>query len=184
MKEDIQVIIEEQTIVVEMPGETPGGSGGTSDHSLLTNRSLADQHPISAITGLTEDLASNLAAAKLIQIEFALSDNTSAITVGSKYKYAFKQACTITEIVATLGTAATGANVTVDIKRTASNTSIFSTKLTIDATEKTSRTADVPYVLASTPLTFANNEEIEILYDVVGLVEAGRIGILSLIGTK
>lgn len=29
-----------------------GGGGGTSDHSQLTNRSAANQHPISAITGL------------------------------------------------------------------------------------------------------------------------------------
>lgn len=32
--------------------EGQGGGGGTSDHSQLTNRSAANQHPISAITGL------------------------------------------------------------------------------------------------------------------------------------
>lgn len=35
-----------------------GGGGGTTDHSQLTNRDAEDQHPIGAITGLTEDLAS------------------------------------------------------------------------------------------------------------------------------
>lgn len=32
------------------------GGGGTSDHRQLSNRSAADQHPISAITGLEEAL--------------------------------------------------------------------------------------------------------------------------------
>lgn len=35
----------------------PGGGGGTSDHRDLTNRSSADQHPTSAITGLDAALA-------------------------------------------------------------------------------------------------------------------------------
>ena len=33
-----------------------GGSGGTSDHSMLINRDKADQHPMSAVTGLVEAL--------------------------------------------------------------------------------------------------------------------------------
>lgn len=33
-------------------GEVTGGTGGTSDHSKLSNRDAADQHPIGAITGL------------------------------------------------------------------------------------------------------------------------------------
>ncbi|GAB6121079.1 hypothetical protein [Dysgonomonas termitidis] len=33
-----------------------GGAGGTDDHTQLTNRDAADQHPISAITGLTASL--------------------------------------------------------------------------------------------------------------------------------
>ena len=33
-----------------------GGSGGTSDHSKLINRDNADQHPMSAVTGLVEAL--------------------------------------------------------------------------------------------------------------------------------
>ena len=35
----------------------PGGGGGTSDHSKLSNRDAADQHPMSAITGLVDELA-------------------------------------------------------------------------------------------------------------------------------
>lgn len=36
--------------------KTGGGSGGTTDHAQLSNRDLADQHPIEAISGLREEL--------------------------------------------------------------------------------------------------------------------------------
>ena len=35
----------------------PGGGSGTSDHSKLSNRDAADQHPMSSITGLVDALA-------------------------------------------------------------------------------------------------------------------------------
>lgn len=41
------------------------GEGGTSDHSKLKNRDAADQHPISAITGLNEALVDKLGASEL-----------------------------------------------------------------------------------------------------------------------
>lgn len=34
-----------------------GSGGGTSDHTALSNRDAVDQHPMSAITGLTTTLA-------------------------------------------------------------------------------------------------------------------------------
>lgn len=40
----------------EDTGISYGGSGGTSDHSKLVNRNAADQHPMSAITGLEQAL--------------------------------------------------------------------------------------------------------------------------------
>ena len=39
---------------------TQSSSGGTADHSRLTNRDAADQHPITAITGLRDELDSKL----------------------------------------------------------------------------------------------------------------------------
>ena len=38
----------------------PGGGGGVSDHEKLTNRDAAHQHPISAITSLSQVLDSKL----------------------------------------------------------------------------------------------------------------------------
>lgn len=51
--EDISVIV---LIFTDSSGSTAGGTGGTSDHSLLINRDLPDQHPMSAITGLNSEL--------------------------------------------------------------------------------------------------------------------------------
>lgn len=44
------------TVAAVPTGYMPGGSGGTTDHSQLSNRDAADQHPIEAITGLREIL--------------------------------------------------------------------------------------------------------------------------------
>ena len=41
---------------VEFNAAVRTGPGGTTDHRALTNRDADDQHPIKAITGLTENL--------------------------------------------------------------------------------------------------------------------------------
>jgi len=44
-----------QTVTGRVTRTVPsGGSGGTSDHASLTNRDAPNQHPISAITGLSD----------------------------------------------------------------------------------------------------------------------------------
>jgi hypothetical protein len=82
--------------------------------------------------------------------------------------YAF----TLTNVRATLTTAGTGvALVTVDINE--SGTSILSTKITIDATEKTSTTASTAPVIDDASL--ADDSEITIDIDTIdsGAVSAG-----------
>lgn len=54
----LQKLITEYGLGTSGAGSGTGGSGGTTNHALLTNRDLADQHPISAITNLTTTLAS------------------------------------------------------------------------------------------------------------------------------
>ena len=46
-----------------------GGGGGTSDHAKLKNRDAADQHPMSAITGLSDALAGKQATGNYITEE-------------------------------------------------------------------------------------------------------------------
>lgn len=48
---------DESLTAEEIAALKAGGSGGTADHSKLTNRDAADQHPMSAITGLVDTLA-------------------------------------------------------------------------------------------------------------------------------
>jgi len=82
----------------------------------------------------------------------ACSDETTALTTGTKVTMRMPYAFTLTEVRASLTTAGTGANlVTVDIEQ--NTTSILSTKITIDATETTSTTATTPPVILTSALT-------------------------------
>ena len=89
-------------------------------------------------------------------------------------------AMTLTAVRASLTTAqASGTIFTVDINE--SGTSILSTKLTIDNTEKTSTTAATPAVISDTAL--ADDAEITIDIDQIGNGTATGLKI-TLIGTR
>ena len=82
----------------------------------------------------------------------ACSDETTALTTGTKVTMRMPFAFTVTGVRASLTTAGTGANlVTLDIEQ--GGTSILSTKITIDATETTSTTATTPPVISTSALT-------------------------------
>ena len=82
----------------------------------------------------------------------ACSDETTALTTGTKVTMRMPFAFTLTAVRASLTTAGTGANlVTVDIEQ--GGTSILSTNITIDATETTSTTATTPPVISTSALT-------------------------------
>ncbi len=111
----------------------------------------------------------------------ACSDETTALTSGtSKATFRIPHAMTVTAVRATLTTAqASGSIFTVDINE--SGTTILSTKLTIDNTEKTSTTAATPPVISDTAL--ADDSEITIDIDQVGA--SGATGLkVWIIGTK
>lgn len=102
--------------------------------------------------------------------EFALGDETTAITTGTaKLTWRAPFAFTIKDVRASLGTVSSSGLPTVNIKE--SGTTIFSTKLTIDASEKTSTTAATPYVLSDTSI--ADDAEITFDIDVAGTGAAG-----------
>ena len=69
-----------------------GSSGGTYDHNELTNRDLANQHPISAITGLQESLDELQALIDSLvknyedsrSIHFDIDDSTKTLTANIK----------------------------------------------------------------------------------------------------
>lgn len=97
--------------------------------------------------------------------EFALSDETTAISsTGTKLTWRTPAAITLTSARASLSTAATPGTMTINIKET--GVTIFSTKLTITANQKTSLTAATPYVFSDT--TLADDAEIAFDVDVTG----------------
>lgn len=106
----------------------------------------------------------NSAGSKVIQL--AASDETTALTAGiGKITFRMPYAMTVTAVRASLGTAQTSGSIfTVDINE--SGTSIISTKLTIDNTEKTSTTAVTPPVISDASL--ADDAEITIDIDQIG----------------
>lgn len=100
------------------------------------------------------------------EIQVAASDETTALTTGTaKVTFRMPYAMTLTSIRASLSTAqASGSIFTVDINE--GGTSVLSTKLTIDNTEKTSTTAAIPAVISDTAL--ADDSEITVDIDQIG----------------
>jgi hypothetical protein len=114
-------------------------------------------------------------------IIIACSDETTALTTGTaKVTFRMPYAFTLTAVRASVTTAPTGSVLTVDINE--GGTTILSTKLTIDATEKTSTTAATPAVISDTAL--ADDAEITIDVDTVGSSVAGAGLKVVLIGTR
>lgn len=98
-------------------------------------------------------------------IIIAVGDETTAITTGNaKVSFRMPYAFTLTGVRAMLATASSSGIPTVNIKE--AGTTIFSTKLTIDATELTSTTAAAPAVISDASL--ADDALITIDIDVAG----------------
>jgi hypothetical protein len=117
----------------------------------------------------------------IVPIGVAASDETTALTVGTaKVTFRMPYAFTLTAVRASVTTAPTGAVLTVDVNE--AGVSILSTKLTIDATEKTSTTAAIPPVISDT--TLADDAEITVDIDTVGSTIAGAGLKVWLIGYK
>ena len=114
-------------------------------------------------------------------IILSASDETTALTTGTaKVTFRMPYAFTVSGVRASLSTAqASGSILTVDIND--SGTTILSTKLTIDNTEKTSTTAATPAVISDTAL--ADDAEITIDIDQVGDGTAKGLKVV-LIGTR
>jgi len=149
---------------------------------------LAELHDVTIATPLNNDVLTYETSTSLwknkrlpTEIQLAASDETTALTAGTaKVTFRMPYAMTVTEVRASLTTAqASGSIFTVDINE--SGTSILSTKLTIDNTEKTSTTAATPAVISDTAL--ADDAEITIDIDQIGNGTATGLKI-TLIGTR
>ena len=109
-------------------------------------------------------LKAALAGSKVLVV--ACSDETTALTAGTgKITFRMPYAMTVSAVRGSLVTAQTSGSIfTVDINE--GGTTILSTKLTIDNTEKTSTTAATPAVISDTAL--ADDAEITVDIDQIG----------------
>ena len=100
-----------------------------------------------------------------------ISDEINNLTVGvSKSTFRWPYTGVVQKVKTSVTVAPTGTTVIIDINK--NGTSVLSTKLSIDATEKTSVTAAIAAVLSDT--TFVENDEITIDIDQVGSTLAGK----------
>ncbi len=114
-------------------------------------------------------------------VVFAVGDEDTDLTTGTaKLTFRIPYAFTLSEVRASVKTAPTGSVLTVDINK--NGTTILSTKITIDATEKTSTTAVTPAVISVPAL--ADDDEITVDIDTIGSTIAGTGLKLSMIGAK
>jgi hypothetical protein len=118
-----------------------------------------------------------------IEYVIACSDETSDLTTGTA-KVTFRTPVTflLTGVAASVNTAPTGSTLIVDINNGAN--SALSTKLSIDASEKTSATAATPAAIDTTYDDFAADAEITIDIDQVGSTIAGKGLKVVLKGTR
>lgn len=114
-------------------------------------------------------------------IIIAVSDETTDLTTGTgKLTFRMPYAFTLSGVRASVTTAPTGADLIVDINE--GGATILSTKLSIDAGEKTSTTAATPPVISDANL--ADDAEITIDIDQIGSTVAGAGLKITLLGNQ
>ena len=116
-----------------------------------------------------------------VVFDLTVGDEATDLTAATgKKTWRSPFAFTLTEVRASVNTAPTDANLVVDINM--GGTTILSTKLSIDATEKTSTTATTPAVISTSNIT--DDAEITIDIDQIGSTAAGKGLKIVLIGTR
>lgn len=111
----------------------------------------------------------------------ACGDESTAVTTGTgKVTFRMPYAFTLTAVRASVKTAPTGSTIIIDINEAGST--ILSTKLSIDASEKTSTTAASAAVISDA--TLADDAEMTIDFDQVGSTIAGAGVKVALIGHR
>lgn len=176
-------------------------SGTVDGRDVAADGSVIDKAVVSDVTGITgADAVTNIVsltqaeydaigspdastfylitdAVEYEYIQVACSDLTTDLVAGTtKAYFRLPYAATLSEVSASVLTAPTGSAITVDVNE--NGTSVLSTKLTIDATEKTSITAATPAVISDSVL--ALDSEITFDIDVIGSTIAGAGLIVTL----
>ena len=144
-----------------------------TDPSTTTKRVRIDAGTVSASNTRVLNMPDRDVAANSFNevILLAVSDETTDLTVGTeKVTFRCPFAFTITGVSASVSTAPVGSTIICDINET--GTTILSTKLSIDASEKTSTSAASAAVVSDT--TIAADAEITVDIDQIGSSTAGK----------
>lgn len=153
----------------------------TSALTAATSLALTNEFPIVNGGELKRGTLQMVVDAIPVAVQFACSDETTDLTAATdKITFRMPYAMTLTEVRASVGTAPTGAAITVDINQTGAT--VLSTKLTIDVNEFTSTTAATPAVISTSALT--DDSKISVDVDVIGSTIAGAGLKVTLIGTR
>lgn len=159
-----------------------GGGGGAGD--FFGPAGSTSGHLVSFGNGtgkLGADSGVSVTDLKTEAIGIACSDETTNIATGTaKATFRMPYAFTLTAVRASVTTAPTGSVATFDINE--SGSTILSTKITIDATEKTSTTAATAPVISDSSL--ADDAEMTIDFDTVGSTLPGTGVKIWLIGYR
>jgi hypothetical protein len=106
-----------------------------------------------------------------VELLITVGDETTNLSTGTaKVTFRMPYAMTVTDVRASVNTAPIGSTIIVDINE--AGVSILSTKLSIDASEKTSTTAATPAVISDTALV--DDAEMTIDIDQVGSGTPGK----------
>jgi len=105
------------------------------------------------------------------QVSFALSDLTTALTTGKKEGIHIPFDSDLDSLFIGVDDAPTGSTLIVDLKK--NGTSIFSTKVSIDASETSSLTAATPYVLTGA-ISFIKGDYLTAHVDQIGAINTGK----------
>lgn len=143
-----------------------------SEGARLTDLSDGTRYEYSTASVTSGAWAAINDAATPYDLVVAIGDETTAQTTGAaKVTFRAPRAFSLSKIKASLTTASSSGAPQYDVN--VNGSTILTTKLTIDASEKTSETAAVPAVLSSTPFAIAADDEITIDVDTAGTGAAG-----------
>ena len=158
-------------------GMTLGANGSAAFVQYLKNGSVQATYTLPSSGGtvaLTDD-------AKPVELVIACSDETTDLSTGTaKVTLRMPYAMTLTAVRASVTTAPVGSTLIVDINE--GGVSVLGTKLSIDASEKTSTTATSAATITDSAL--ADDAEITIDIDQIGSTTAGAGLKVALIGTR
>jgi len=174
------------TSIDTLPNPTPGtalndsttGLRHSDQHANANNAIVAVQTELGTVPSAGHaSVAARLTVMDVLHFNFAVAE-TAAIAANDTSTQRVYGARTIVGVRASLKVAQTsGSVVTFDVKK--NGTTIFSTKVTIDNTEKTSTTAAVAAVLSST--TLSDDDELSAVVHQIGDGTAKGASVLVLL---